>query len=660
MKEWFTPAELAGKQLPGLPSDAASISRVADRAGWRKADLEYPRNPQGVWRKRQGRGGGYEYRPDVLPIAARAKLVYQSAPKAKKPAAEAISDTIIAERWKWYDSLPEKKKAKAVEAATVLKAVRELEVAGTTRTTARIMIANQHGVSTRTLLLWSEKVAGLPAIHWLPFLAPKHVGKALTDAAECHPEAWEAFCADYLRLEKPNFTDCYRRLEDLAQYRNWHIPTQSSLRRKMKREVPAQVILYCREGEEALKRTYPALQRDPLMFNAMQAVNADTHTWDLRVRFPGDKKATRPHIIAFQDLRTRKIVAWRITRQECREVMLLAIYDMIDAYGVPEFCILDNSGTFTSKWIVGGLPNRNKWKYREDEPTGIMKMLGIEVHFTMPYSGQSKPIERAFRDFAQVIAKHPAFAGAWTGNTIENQPENYGEKEIPFDQFEEIVAREIARHNARPGRLTDACKARKLSFDQAFEESYSADTTFVRKATAEQKRLCLLGAEGVTVQKYGHIEFMDNKYWAEELLAVENTRVILRFDPEDLHAGAFVYRLDGSFYCEVECREKAGFLSTESGRAHNRERRAYFNAQKKWAEAVKANWTPERYAEAIAAQGGVEPVQLPEKKTVRMVANGGFDPPSNNAFSEALAAAAAQMERDGGNVLPFPKEKSGP
>ncbi|WP_245528436.1 transposase domain-containing protein [Gluconobacter morbifer] len=45
---------------------------------------------------------------------------------------------------------------------------------------------------------------------------------------------------------------------------------------------------------------------------------------------------------------------------------------------------------------TGGIPNRFRFKVKEDEPVGIMTQLGVEVHWTTPYSGQSKPIERAW------------------------------------------------------------------------------------------------------------------------------------------------------------------------------------------------------------------------------------------------------------------------
>ena len=658
MKEWYSPAELAELKLPGMPKTRAAISALADMQNWRKPELEYPYNMQGVWRKRQGKGGGFEYRSDVLPLYARTRLILintkiklKGSKETRKMPAE-ISNEEIEARWAWFDKLPDRKKDKAKECLEILNALRELEIAGTGRTKARQMIALQKKIEVRTIFLWEKKVVGLPRPHWLPFLAPRHTGK--TVVSECSQEAFDAFCTDYLRNEAPNLTDCYRRLKKLAKHYDWTIPSESSLRRKLDREVDHATQVYMREGKEALKRLFPAQHRDKTCLHAMQAVNADTHIWDVWVTLP-DGTAVRPAMIAFQDIYSGKFLSWRITRVECREVMLLAIHDMVDAYGVPEDIVLDNSGTFKSTWIIGRTTFRFG-KIRNNEPIGVLVDLGMNVHFTQPYSGQSKPIERGFRDFAQTIAKHPSFAGAWTGNTIEDKPDNWKSKSVPFEEFERIVTEQIIEHNERIGRRSDVCKANGWSFDQAFEDSYAKDTTLVKKATEAQKRMCLMGSEGLKVQKDSKIRFMDNVYWDDELTNHIGRPVIIRFDPEDLYAGLSAYHLDGSFICQCECTEKTGFFDTEAGRNHNRARRIYTNAKKKIAEALKGNWTIEAYAEALAAQGSPLPPKLPEKKTVRMVANGGFVN-SSNAFDDGLLAGAEMLER--GEIIPFRKEKSG-
>jgi hypothetical protein len=115
--------------------------------------------------------------------------------------------------------------------------------------------------------------------------------------------------------------------------------------------------------------------------------------------------------------------------------------------------------------------------------------LGVKTHWTLPYRGSSKPIERAWRDLCEYVAKHPAMAGAYTGNKPTAKPDSYRERAIPIDEFRAHVDREIAAHNARQGRATETAKGR--SFDATFAESYAQNPA--TEVTAEQ--LAAFGAQ---------------------------------------------------------------------------------------------------------------------------------------------------------------------
>lgn len=74
VKEFFTPAELAALALPDMPTTARAVQIAADK-NWRDPAREWsPENPSGLWRKRKGRGGGYEYHFSLLPDRAAMRL----------------------------------------------------------------------------------------------------------------------------------------------------------------------------------------------------------------------------------------------------------------------------------------------------------------------------------------------------------------------------------------------------------------------------------------------------------------------------------------------------------------------------------------------------------------------------------------------------------
>lgn len=607
-KEWFSSAELAALALPGLPATKANIIAMAERAGWQRPEAEGRR-----WRRRKGRGGGVEYHYSVLPSAAQARLAMEFAAVEERAERDAAQAALSAsELWAWFDRLPEAKKAKARERLETLDAVEALVRSGVGKVVAMQQIAALRGVALATLYNWQGLVEGVARHDWLPHLAPRHCGAAGA-GAECSPEAWEFLKADYLRPEAPNFSDCYRRLAAKAAEAGWTIPSERTLLRRIE-ALPEGLRVLARQGADALKRLFPAQARDRGVFHALEAVNADGHKWDVFVRWP-DGEVARPVMVAFQDLYSGMILSWRVDRTENKEAVRLAFGDLVERYGIPDHCWLDNGRNFASKWLTGGTANRYRFKVKGDEPHGVMTQLGVQVHWTTPYSGQSKPVERAFRDFAQGLAKHPAFAGAWTGSNPTAKPENYASRAVPLDTFLQVVAEGIAEHNTRTGRKSAVCQGR-LSFAQAFEESYARAP--IRRATAEQRRLWLMAAEAVMVRRAdASIHLEGNRYWADFLLAHRGSRVAVRFDPQALHEDLHVYRLDGAYLGAAPCVEAAGFADAEAAREHARRRRAWLKGYRQMAEAeVKL---PVEQLAAMLPQAPAEPPAPPAPRVVRLV-----------------------------------------
>lgn len=608
---WFSPAELSGMALPGIPATTQGITRKAKAENWLDPD-----NEGKSWRKRSGRGGGFEFTPYVLPLPARAALAIK-AQEAK--ADELNADEQKRERedlWRRYDALPESLKKRAKKAHRIVMAVEMLVAAGLQKKLSIIQIGRDEGVSVATIHRWYRAVHGVNHCDWLAALAP-HYAKH-QELVDCPTEAWDILKSDFLRLEQPTFSACMRRLEHHAAKKGWKLPSSKTLKRRMD-ALPPELVTLCRKGEQALKAMFPAQKRDHTVFHALEAVNADGHKFDVFVRWieNGKEQVIRPVLVGFQDIYSGKILSWRVDVSENKECVRLAFGDMVAKYGIPKKCWLDNGRNFASKWLTGGVQNRYRFKVRDDEPMGILPLLGVEVHWATPYSGRSKPIERAWRDLAGDLAKHPRFAGAYTGNTVTSKPENYGSNAVDLDVFLEVVAEGIREHNARVGRRSDVCQG-KFSFDHVFAESYAqaANRGEIVTATEEQRRLCLMAAESVTVaRRDGVISLADNRYWAEFLHQHRGTSVIVRFDPQALQDDLHVYRIDGTYLGAASCVEKAGFADQQAAQSQARAYKAFKRATK---ELQKAEVRVNRQ-ELARIYGDVETPEpdLPETKVVR-------------------------------------------
>ncbi len=647
MSIFLTPLELADARLPGLPRDRDALNRFIRRQNWRSA-LKTDGTPLA-----RRRGNGWEYHVSLLPAEAQARLS-KSAARVAVANAELERDEI----WARYERLKTNAKAKAETRLAVLAAVEDLQSSGLTKSVAIAMVASDQEVSVRTIHGWFGLVAGRAHADWLPSLAPHHAGRTVT--TECSPEAYSALKTDYLRLSRPSFETCYERVGLMAKEYGWSIPTARTLKRRIEREIPRAVIVKLRQGEEALKRMFPAQERRRDHFHAMEAVNIDGHKWDVFVRWP-DGTVARPMMVAIQDLYSNKIVAWRVDYSENTDAVRLTFRDMFEKFGIPTQCYLDNGRAFASKYISGGSKTRFRFKIKPEEPTGILTALKIKLHWTTPYSGQSKPIERAFRDLCDAVAKHPAFEGAYTGNSPDAKPENYGNAAVNLDRFIDVVEQGIALYNARPNRRTQVCGGTR-SFDQVFDESYKKSV--ITMPTDEQLRLCLLAAESVRSSRMdGSLKLLGNRFWSPCLHEVMGTPVVVRFDPDDIGAGVYVYRIDESYVGFAECVAAVGFDSVTEAKAHSRNRRDFVKKTRELAE-LELDMSVEQL---VAKLPDVATPDAPTANVTRLVRPDVHQPggsvtqrpkPVAAPLSEAAVARATEIEQeiaDGRNVVALPE-----
>lgn len=580
MREWFTAHELAG--LPGLPGTHSAVVRRAKRDGW-------------VSRRRKGRGGGREYGLASLPAETQAALLRREGgqkPAAKRPARQpgvADRETL----WQVFESKPQTLKDTAAYRVRALRAVQRLTENGVGRSRAVAETADAFGESRATLYRWLKAVKGLDEADWLPALAPAYQGRA--DRAECSPEAWDFFKSQYLRQEGPAIATCYEWMREAAAENGWSIPSLRTINRWVS-EIPLTVRVLKREGEEALMRLYPSLERTVAELHALEWINGDGYQHNVFVEWP-DGTVGRPKTWFWHDVYSRKFLAWRTDRTEHSDMIRLAIGDVLEHYGIPEHVTIDNTRAAANKWLSGGLATRYRFKVVEDEPLGLFPQLDIKVHWTSVHNGkghgQGKPVERAFGvgGLGEYVDKHPKLAGAYTGPNPQEKPENYGSRAVPFETFVEVLSGAIKAWNERPGRRTEICGGR-LSFDQAFRESYERNAHLIRRPTEAQRRLWLLTAEATLVHKDGTVRLTvgsgpngRNRYGSDALIDYIGRKVVVRFDPATLHEGVHCYQLDGRYIGRAECLEAAGFGDTNAAREWARQRKRRMAAAKEAAAA---------------------------------------------------------------------------
>jgi len=598
-KIWWTAREIAEASFPDLPGSERGINAIATRQGWMSV-------PDCI-RRRPGRGGGVLYHWSLLPETARRRLLREALegkPEEKPGRAEA---------WNRFDALPAKTKDEAKMRLGAIQLADRICDTGVTRHQAMATAAAQCNVNVRTLYNWLELIEGVAPEDRLAYLARRNrTAERKSTKATCTKAFKLHLNGLYLRLEQPSFKECWRLAKKKAEAEGWEFLTEKTAWRHLQKEVPYLTRVLARKGEAGLMRAFPAQIRDREGLHAMEGVNADCHKIDVFVSWP-DGTINRPQIVVFQDLYSGKILSWRVDHSPNKVMVMSAFGEMIENWGIPKRCLFDNGHEFANKWMTGGTNTRFRFKVLDDDPRGVMDLMGIKVHWATPGHGQAKPVERAFGDWAQNIAKDPRCHGAYVGNKPSAKPENYGERAINMDTFLSVVAEGVAEHNAREGRLSPTAKGR--SFDQTFAESYG--NAPILKATEEQRRLWLLCQQVCKLnQQNGQIRLYGNYYHSDWMSQHPGQRVVARFDPDHLHAGLEIYSTDGEHLGFAECRQKVGFFDLSGAKEQARKNRRRKKIQKE----LLQDLSPVSIEEIAAgmSEQSVTPAPVPEAKVVSL------------------------------------------
>lgn len=647
MKEWWSISDLLELGHHMLPQSFRGIMDFAENNHWNEDKNRCRDVPASG-----GKGGvRREYRFELLPAFTQAHIINQAMmDEVEIKRDETVNDLRSESLWHVYATAAGSLKKTAEKRLKIMQTLDALTPQNEIGH-AMALVSIQHDVPLRTLYRWREAIHGVPKSDWLPALLPANIGRTAT--APCDQRAWDMVVSDYLRPSEPSFASCYARMKEAAEAEGWSpIPAKVTLLRRVEKEFGPAAIIAARKGENALAQLYPAQTRDRAVFHAMEAVNADGHVFDVFVKFD-DGSIGRPCLIGFQDLYSGMVLSHRISRTENKETTRLAIADMVESWGIPEHVYFDNGRAFMSKWITGGMKHRFRFKVKDEEPRGVLTQLSVKVHNVKPYHGQAKPIERAWRDMVDRISRHPALDGAFTGNHIDAKPENYRSRAIPIDDFRKFVAQEIMRHNTRTDRNTRIAKGR--SFADVFAESLKQPGTIVRKATALQRQFFLMAGEGKTARKgNGEIHLADNRYWSDKMIAFAGKKVMVRFDPENLHDDLYVYTMDGRFIDACECIEATGFNVAAAAREHAALKRKFMKANREVLELGRR-----LTAAQVAAQiPDPEPMDIEQAQVV------GLHPAEVRAATKAsqsdtLAAFTRGVDATFGNVLSHPGNKKG-
>jgi putative transposase len=632
MKEFRTSRELANARLLGLPTTRAKLKQFAQRHQWKSCQIP------GAGLRGGARSGWYlsnlsqAQQLSLLEFERKQACAEAAAAGSSIEEVQLCTSSIDPEyearrvdAWRQFEAKSSSLRNAATDKSVILRAASDLIAAGYPKVHADKEVAKTHGISWKSIRYWRAKVVGVDRADWAPALADQREGHPQTQSYSSRVD--DLIRADYLREERPSFMSCYRLMKTIATAEGLEVPSAATLKRHLFRDLTLPAIKLAREGKKAFEATYPAQERDRSVFRAMQAVCADGHVLDVLWEWPDGVRA-RPCIVSWIDLYSGMILAWRVDRTENADLVRLSFGEVLD-YGLPEEAYLDNGMGFAAHWMSGRMKFRFRFKPMPEEPAGVFELLGIKVHWAIPHHGQSKPIERLHREFADRIARHPKFAGAWLGPSTKDRPEKRGANAIPLELGLEVLRAEIDAINNQPGRKAKTCNGR--SFFETFQESYK--TGPVRKSSNEYRDLCLLAVQNVTLDSDDRSFKLagGNRYWSEAVARQAiGRKVTVRFDPQNLKNTVRVYQLTGERIGDANCIDATGFNDTEAGREHARLKRQNLKAHKQILENQRRMSLGEYVALLPSAPSTPD---LVKSKVIRMV-RPPLEPPVNDSTPE--------------------------
>jgi len=255
----------------------------------------------------RGRSGGKRlYRPADLPdeVALALRVKYappivsvhpaQKDPTYKRGYGEVrhVTEAECKAAWAyWHNALSEKQRAVAARRVEAVHAVRTLHASGMPLMQARETVARQYagelGFGVVNLGRWQAQVGDAPLSEWQALLSPKHkAGSGRAPYAQCDEVVWTWFRDHWLSRAQPSWADAYRRVREMADAQGWACPSLSTLKRRVRKEIPHQEQVVRREGPMAIRRLLPVQVRDALDCASGEVVNGDGVTFDpMWIRF---------------------------------------------------------------------------------------------------------------------------------------------------------------------------------------------------------------------------------------------------------------------------------------------------------------------------------------------------------------------------------------
>ncbi|HUX29790.1 MAG TPA: transposase [Thiobacillus sp.] len=331
-----------------------------------------------------------------------------------------------------------------------------------------------------------------------------------------------------------------------------------------------------REGRKAFDdKAAPAIIRSMDSLAAMEIIESDHHQVDVAV--VDDKgHVFFPWLTIWFDVRARRPLGWILSSTPNSDGIRIALYKTIMEYGVPRAVHIDNGKDYRAKIFRGeqGRFKAEKTEFKNDlQPSlieGIYGLLGIKVHWAIPYNAKTKTVERFFRSLRTEFSVW--FRGYRGKNTIE-KPEALAKQwrtgdVFPFDEFKLAIQKWID---------VEYCENRQHRGLQLQTPNQVFAETRIEKRTVSEEELIWLCSQYPRRLKVGRngIYLFNDYYWSEKLACEYLGKYVMVRYAEDNLARIYVMDEKGVFIGMADKRNPGTWdMGADEYRKHMRLKKA--------------------------------------------------------------------------------------
>ena len=346
---------------------------------------------------------------------------------------------------------------------------------------------------------------------------------------------FEYYKSLYLREGAPSAFFCWQVTLGFAKkhedFDANNFPSYKTFDRHLKREIPEQAIYLARYGQAAWNKKYATyIPRDYLNIKAGSCWVSDHAQIDIAVEHKGN--VCFPWVTVFRDVKTSKWLGWFMHIEAPNsDHIFQSFYYAVQRFGIPNDVYLDNGKDYRCKDFAGGRKQRTgkiKVQHLRDKENSLIRNLGIDVHFALPYNAQTKPVERDFLKIKTFLSK--GFTG-YRGGKITERPEKLKQeiknnKIMPFDEFKILFDDYIENYlNKKPsgGKVLQG-----KSPDELWSEEFKVKKVISNDAL---KLFCMRTSKDVKIGRNGVYDSQFGiTYWGEWMICEKGRKVFLRRD----------------------------------------------------------------------------------------------------------------------------------